>query len=370
MKAKSAFNHIVISPLRQYLSAGVSNQLSPEANRKIYVINLFGLVGFSITLLLSVRALLSGDNVLGFSLLTATILFYITRLYQRLSQNSRRHDVSGSILLFSLVALMIYLVHSGGNNNTGPLWIFLVPPVAMFMAGLRAGLVVNIIFIIALSVIMFVPAEGLLAATYSYEFKTRLLYSYMTLTFLAGFYEYSRQQSYQFIQQLSDEFEQQATQDTLTALPNRRGIRASLDYELARSERSNKPFAIVLVDVDKFKSVNDMYGHDAGDKVLVELTRRFRQHIRHQDIVGRWGGEEFIFILPETGKHDAFTLADKLRELIASEPFSVGNKPLQITISAGVSTHDESPSIDKAISLADARLYQAKSDGRNLTVYD
>ncbi len=334
-----------------------------ESNRKIFTVNLFGLVGLSITAIMSVSAFLNQQWLLAVVLLLASSVYLLAHLYQKFTGNFR---LASNVILYSLFALMIYLVYSGGKDNTGPLWIFMVSPVALFFGGLKKGLFSISLFVVIISVIMFFPNEQLLATSYSIEFKTRLLYSFLTITFLSAFYEHSRQQSFDFMQEMSNKYEQMAKLDPLTQLSNRRDAMDKLHYELRRVERNSTPLAIILCDVDHFKLVNDNYGHDAGDKTLVLLSKLFQETLRKQDIVARWGGEEFLFVLPQTTSLQAQIVANKIRDKIKSTAIEHEGAIFEITVSMGISeiTHNKSD-IENAIAKADENLYKAKSNGRD-----
>jgi len=153
--------------------------------------------------------------------------------------------------------------------------------------------------------------------------------------------------------------------DRLTQLFNRLKIDELLDAELKRASRYLNPFSVIMLDLDKFKSVNDTYGHQAGDEVLKELALILKTNVRESDIVGRWGGEEFIIIAPNTNMEDAVELAEKLREKISEFKFSfAGHK----TSSFGVAAYRAGDDEKSLIKRADDALYHAKESGRNKVV--
>lgn len=157
-----------------------------------------------------------------------------------------------------------------------------------------------------------------------------------------------------------------STSDPLTGISNRLRLDHVLEEELARSSRSGANFSVILLDLDHFKSVNDLHGHQTGDRVLVALAGKLQEGIRELDVVGRWGGEEFLVICRGTDLPGAVTLAEKLRGIIASHVFPVvGAK----TGSFGVASHHAAETIDALIARADSALYQAKLKGRNLVVW-
>jgi len=154
--------------------------------------------------------------------------------------------------------------------------------------------------------------------------------------------------------------------DGLTGLWNRRLFDLRINEELQRAIRFQEPFGLLLVDLDHFKSVNDRYGHQAGDAVLVELARRLTDATREVDVVTRFGGEEFALILPKTPVQGTMRLAAKVREVVANEPFAAGNASFPVTVSVGAAAYpDHGLSAGELLAAADAALYRAKENGRN-----
>lgn len=156
-----------------------------------------------------------------------------------------------------------------------------------------------------------------------------------------------------------------ARTDPLTQLSNRRDFLEKFQHEIIRFERSGKPFSVVLGDIDDFKSVNDRYGHDCGDLVLVAIAQIFKSMIRKQDTVGRWGGEEFILLLPEAPSKGGETVAEGIRKRIAGEAFSYKEHQLSITITFGVCEYNSAMDIDTCVKRADEALYAGKHKGKN-----
>ncbi|MBL0210507.1 MAG: GGDEF domain-containing protein [Holophagaceae bacterium] len=159
--------------------------------------------------------------------------------------------------------------------------------------------------------------------------------------------------------------EEASRTDSLTGLPNRRGFLEATDGALARSRRSGKPVSIVLSDLDHFKRVNDSLGHAAGDAVLKAVAGAIRSPLRSQDVAARWGGEEFILLLPDTGKEGAVHAAESTRTAISELVIDLDGSRIQVTLSLGVAEHLTDRSIEETIAQADAALYKAKEEGRN-----
>ncbi len=157
--------------------------------------------------------------------------------------------------------------------------------------------------------------------------------------------------------------------DPLTQLLNRRALHLQLATEVERVRRYNAPLSVLMLDVDGFKGVNDTYGHHAGDQVLIELALLLSRAARSVDTVARYGGDEFVIAVPETGEAGAIAFAERLRDKIESHPFDIGKEaPLHLTVSIGVAGFPE-PRVESAEDLlecADRALYRAKAGGRNL----
>lgn len=161
-------------------------------------------------------------------------------------------------------------------------------------------------------------------------------------------------------QRLQTHLTELAMNDMLTRVRNRRAMHELLDYELRRAERRVKDFSVILLDVDHFKRINDTYGHDTGDEVLKWLASNLQLSARIEDTVSRWGGEEFLILLPATALNEAVEVAERIRSHIESTPFSFRDVTFHITFSAGVSCSKEHPNVDELCKIADQTLYIAK----------
>ncbi len=156
----------------------------------------------------------------------------------------------------------------------------------------------------------------------------------------------------------------------LTDIHNKRYFLEFLDRELARSSRYDRPLALVMIDIDRFRAINENLGHLGGDFTLRELSARIKGNIRKEELFARYGGEEFAIVLPETNRDGATLLADRLVRVVNQQPFQYEDKVYTVTISAGVATTSGEKNVSSAeiIRRADERLYQAKNEGRNRVV--
>jgi len=156
-----------------------------------------------------------------------------------------------------------------------------------------------------------------------------------------------------------------AYQDQLTELPNRRYLDTALENNLKTYETLGIPFGVALLDIDKFKDFNDTYGHDVGDEVLQMVSKVFKALIRKDDVIGRWGGEEFVGIFPGVNEEQLIEILNRIRMLIEKSGLRHGDKTLQVTISIGGTIYQPKDSAETIIKRADTLLYKSKDNGRN-----
>ncbi len=167
--------------------------------------------------------------------------------------------------------------------------------------------------------------------------------------------------------QLTSELERMATTDVLTGLPNRRRLMTEMETEIARAQRSGRPLSLALLDIDHFKAINDKYGHSAGDAALREVAELLRAVTRRGDLLGRFGGEEFVVLMPETALDQAELGAERLRQAIEARIMRFPDSGTgRVTISTGVALLAGDEGCDQLVSRADGALYEAKAGGRNL----
>jgi diguanylate cyclase (GGDEF)-like protein len=153
--------------------------------------------------------------------------------------------------------------------------------------------------------------------------------------------------------------------DPMTRLANRRDIMEKIEQEHSRAYRHKRTFSIILVDVDDFKNINDTYGINVGDDVLVEISCVLRECVRSEDICARWGGEEFLFLLPETGIEGALSVAQKINQTVEMTEFKVNKPGIRTTVSLGVCNYVPGQTVIDCLNQVEKALLQAKHGGRN-----
>jgi diguanylate cyclase len=157
-------------------------------------------------------------------------------------------------------------------------------------------------------------------------------------------------------------------QDQLTGSLNRRGLEDVFERELSRAERRNSPLCIAMLDLDDFKKINDTYGHDAGDEALIHLVRVIKDTLRAMDVIARFGGEEFLIVLPDTGMDEAVQTVTRLQRELTKQIFMHNHTRMLMTFSAGVALRRENEDQQSMVRRADIALYAAKKAGKNRVV--
>ncbi|KAG0780287.1 hypothetical protein G6F22_010167 [Rhizopus arrhizus] len=164
---------------------------------------------------------------------------------------------------------------------------------------------------------------------------------------------------------LNAALEETSSRDPLTSLLNRRALMEMIKQEVERASRSGESFVVAMLDVDHFKAVNDRYGHETGDRALVELAGVMRESLREYDLCGRWGGEEFLVLLPHTQPDAAQGGMDRLVGAVRGLAVAAGDEVLRLTVSIGMAHHQLGETFSETLSRADQALYLAKQDGRD-----
>ena len=277
---------------------------------------------------------------------------------------------------FATTLLFIFLVvfsYYAGNQSFGLIWTICYPLFVIPILGLHKGMIMVFIFY---SII--IPMAYLGIGEWDYGFWdvkgfVRFTIATFVVVYTTCFFEVSANSAYNTIQEIREKekvhlkaLEKLSVTDQLTGLSNRRYFDDHLAIERKRAKRDNKTLSLIMIDIDHFKRVNDAHGHQMGDSVLKEFSDLLQQNVRATDMISRWGGEEFIVLLPSTSTEEAILVAKKIQSAVNSYCFSGAGK---LTASFGVSTVDpNSGSNRESVNKADQALYQAKNQGRNCVV--
>lgn len=192
-----------------------------------------------------------------------------------------------------------------------------------------------------------------------------VLITFVVFVILSHIYSISAMHLEADLREKNKALETSSRTDPLTGLSNRRDILEKIEYEKERIIRNKEKCCFILTDIDNFKLINDNYGHDFGDYVLSELAGIFKGRLRNQDHICRWGGEEFLFVLPDTDVNGGVFVAQKIRNILKEYCFKFNNYESDISLTFGVSLFDPHKSIDTSIKIADELLYYGKRNGRD-----
>jgi diguanylate cyclase len=267
--------------------------------------------------------------------------------------------------------LIVFTAYASGAHQLGttfPQWLPIIYFLAFLMFTTRKAMFASILVYIML----LIPTIVLVLINGMRSFEVIDLHALLQIHFSHAIYIpllsgiTLLKEQYVGANARANAFAQLATTDYLTGAANRRSAEQSLDQAISRAKRYQRDLSIILLDIDSFKQINDTYGHSAGDHVLIQLVQIIRTQLRSSDVCGRWGGEEFIIIAPETSAAQALLFAERLRAQVASHDiFPTG----RFTASFGVSSMKPDDTVASLVKQADQALYLAKQNGRNRVEY-
>ena len=348
-----------------HLSESLSSYGKIESSRKRLINSLFCGLGSFFLFSFGFNAYAEGLIGLAGFTLTSAILSLAVFIYQKITGDSEK---AGYGVVYICVSLFLYLLVTGGYNNSGPLWCYALSVLILFVLGEKKGGVVNGLLIFYMVVAFIGDDSPLLATSYPQDFKLRFLATFIATLIMAVAYERSHTLSKRAMAGVGEQLYLVSRVDALTGLFNRRAMRELLEYESLRVSRVQKSYSVLFLDIDLFKRINDEFGHDCGDFILKKVAEILQSRLRNTDTVSRWGGEEFLVLLPETSNEYLSHIGNKLRKAIEEMEFIYKGKRIPATISVGCASHYEGDDIDEAINRADKNLYRAKEEGRNKVV--
>lgn len=263
----------------------------------------------------------------------------------------------GLVLFF----LSSYLLLGGGADGTGAYWSYAVAMLMVLLVGPKIGMLYMALYLPLNSLALYSSLP--FVYDYSEIIVSRIIATSITLYALILASEWIRVGSYGAIASASESFRAQANTDPLTHILNRHGVKSRF-----KARPLDSSSALVMIDVDHFKHLNDTHGHDFGDRVLVSLAASLKSRTKGGDIVGRWGGEEFLIVLYGTSINSAAELVCRIKDDFHSEALSNNAIRVPVTFSAGIAHLDRIEDFEAAVLQADKRLYMAKEHGRNRVV--
>lgn len=340
----------------------IAHAQQQEDARAMSVLRLLS-VGAVFTLFgIGAKAYIVGHTFHGFVLWFFGVLIGLNYLHFNKNQNE---NFFKNVFLSNVGLLFIYLVASGGESNTGPLWFYVFPSLVLYLLGLKTGLTLIAICFSVIVLIFRFPELPFVTTTYDTDFQIRFIASLCFVSVFAYVLDSSRRVARNELIDMARLYEHAARTDELTGLSNRRDMKSQLDNEFYRFQRHNRYFSVILMDIDHFKRINDHYGHDAGDLVLEHFARLLKELSRKVDIVSRWGGEEFLMLLPDTSLVQALATAERLRKKVEDYYFKYNGQRIHVTMSAGVCSINQTKDLNILLKQTDINLYEAKHLGRN-----
>ncbi len=205
------------------------------------------------------------------------------------------------------------------------------------------------------------PSYGMPEGLRTFLYIFNLASTFVIIATVAMIFSHSERQ---YKERLAEE----SHTDPLTRLSNRRWAMECLKNECARARRYGREFVVAIADLDDFKQINDRFGHQAGDDALVAIANTLRRELRTQDVIVRWGGEEFLFILPETSLENGSMVLDRMRKIVAALDIESGRHRLRVSMTFGVAGAGAADEIDALVKAADEALYEGKRQGKNRVV--
>lgn len=330
-----------------------------ELQRKLLLMRFFVISGNLVMAPLLVVSLQyqRWQNALILAAMVLLTVALVSRAHQRQQTRTICRLLSVTLWLFTC-----YLMISGGYAGTGIYFAFGLLVLMIMLAGLRFGIVLGLGYLLLMiAVLVFQPDY---AYQYPLSSHIRLLIASAFVIVLLIVSEWIHLQSYVAIKVTMEKHRRNSLTDPLTTLVNRAGLERSLSLW----DDPYQPAAVALIDIDHFKQINDQYGHATGDKALATVAKVLRNNLKQNDIVCRWGGEEFVVIFEQLNLEQATEVVDQLRELLADRTFNLDGQELSLQFSAGVATFTGHNGFNSALQQADSRVYKAKRGGRNQVV--
>lgn len=282
----------------------------------------------------------------------------------------RRRGIASldAIAMATVVLMAVFLISFlwlVGNRFFGLVWLTVYPGLALFLLGSRRGLMACFGAFGGAALALGGHAHEWGQEAFGPASLANLSAALICLVLQAHFHERSRQEVLSVLREKNLELQKLSQTDRLTGLHNRMSVETALERELGRRARGGQAFSVLLLDLDHFKRVNDLFGHAVGDRVLQTVSAVLMREVRGPDVVGRWGGEEFLVLCAQADRVGARVLGERIRTAIAAESFPVVGRQ---TVSIGVASHAGTEDAAALVARADAALYLAKMAGRDRVV--
>lgn len=336
-----------------------------EARRQNGIIAILMLTGSVVITALSLWDLYNGMGPAWVNLTTLVVGVTGGLSYFLLHLTGRN---SLPLILGLMIFLHFFWLITGDVEWSGMFWCLVMVPLFFHLLGHQGGGKLVVILLLPSLWLLFMPSPTPLTPPYTRDISMRFVVAYVVLAWISYLVEYVRYQTRLRLQQARDRLDVQSRTDELTGLANRRGFREYLGQQEKRRQGARGWYAVIVGDLDNFKSINDRYGHEVGDTVLQQVSATLKGMVRDVDLVTRWGGEEFLVLLSDTDRSGAMVLANKILEKVENSIIQVADLKISITMSIGVDAQQPGGSLSSALRNADRAMYMAKEQGKNRVI--
>jgi diguanylate cyclase (GGDEF)-like protein len=286
---------------------------------------------------------------------SAALLTLLSIIYFHKTDNIKRSTIFAVILLTITLACFIVSVE---NRTFGLYWCATYPPAVYFLLGRKHARIINLCFCFSVLLYIVLRFKTWGPVDFGIESISNIVAATICLSFLVSYYEQTRRSVEQALAQKNEELALLAVTDCLTGLYNRSKIDSVISGQLGKCSTKKCKFSIILGDIDYFKNVNDTYGHNAGDRIIIDVSRILMDTCSESYTVGRWGGDEYLVICPDTDESEVNKIKEKIIDRI--EAYNV-EKNTDIAMSLGAATYTDGDTADIILNRADNALYNAKA---------
>jgi len=340
-----------------------------DLQRRIRIVGTVMIFFTVLTLLFGIDSIYQGEFRAAWFLGALTIMNVIG-LHWHFKNES--HTTTQWLAAITMFSLFFHSILSGGANSLSTFWGLGIIASTFYILGYRRGLICSGIILCCSALLMYGMANDRVQATLLTDdmdtFAFRYLSAVVLIAAFALLQEYDRASAVKSLLQSREEMRRLASVDELTGLANRRTMAEHLRLQERRCHEQQEQYSVILCDIDHFKRINDIYGHEIGDIVITAVAQVLKDNLREFDTVARWGGEEFLVMLPRTNLEGATQVAEKLQQAFNSHHISYETAEIKPTMSFGVASADATTHVDECVRRADRRLYKAKHIGRNCVV--
>ena len=339
---------------------------SDDEYRYSYQLKLLCAILGTVALIMGIMNIFTHKQLLMIATLSFAAISYLN-LADMLWIRKKCDGANFGLFTVSILILFTYFLITGGTAGFSPIWILILPSCGMmFLGKKRGGIVSAVMYGIVIFLLWLPMGKALLRFEYTREFCMRFPVVYGSFFVIGYSFEMIRLVTYNAMVSMQKQLVSIAETDALTGVPNRHWFNERLEKYYCGFPTVNEG-AMLLFDIDDFKRVNDSYGHRLGDEVLIQVAQVLKNQLRADDMLCRWGGEEFFAYLPNCPEENILAVCERIREHISALEFSAGEHSFHVSVSVGaVKIYRGLPlNTEVCFNLADTKLYEAKAAGKN-----